>query len=52
MRVRTIEDHRAGGWEKVLDAGKVRSVRCVTAADRVGFSLHLNEIAEGDGHQL
>ena len=36
----------------MLDAGKVRSVRFVTAADRVGFSLHLNEIADVDGRQL
>ena len=36
----------------MLDAGKVRSVRCVTAADRIGFSLHFNEIADGDGRQL
>ena len=27
-------------------------MRSVTAADRVGFSLHLNEIADGDGRQL
>ena len=52
MHVRTIEDRRAGGWEKVLDSGRVRSVRYVTAADRVGFSLHLNESESGDGRQL
>ena len=52
MQVRTIEDRRAGGWEKVLDSGRVRSVRYVSAADRVGFSLHMNESASGDGRQL
>ena len=52
MLVRTIEDHPAGGWEKAPDAGKARSVNCVTAADRVGFSMHLNDIADGDGRQL
>ena len=52
MLVRTIEERRAGGWEKVLDAGRVRSVRHVSAADRVGFSLHQNESASGDGRQL
>ena len=50
--VRTIEDRRAGGWEKVLDSGRVRSVRYVTGADLVGFSVHLNESASGDGRQL
>ena len=52
MHVRTTEDRRAGGWEKVLDSGRVRSVRYVTASDRVGFSLHMNESASGDGRQL
>ena len=52
MHVRTIEDRRAGGWETVLDSGRVRSLRHVSAADRVGFSLHLNVSESGDGRQL
>ena len=51
MHVRTIEDRRAGGWEKVVDSGRVRSLRYVSAADRVGFSLHLNVSESGDGRQ-
>ena len=52
MHVRTIEDRRAGGWEVVVDSGRVRSLRYVSAADRVGFSLHLNVSEYGDGRQL
>ena len=52
VHVRTIENRRAGGWEKVVDSGRVRSLRYVTAADRVGFSLHLNVSESGDGRQL
>ena len=52
MLVRTIEERRAGGWEKVLDSGRVRSLRYVIMAERVGFSLHLNQGGSGDGRQL
>ena len=52
MHVRTIEDRRVGGWEIVVDSGRVRSLRYVSAADRVGFSLHLNVSESGDGRQL
>ena len=52
MHVRTIEDRQAGGWEIVVDSGRVRSLRYVTVADRVGFSLHLNVSEAGDGRQL
>ena len=52
MLVRTVQDRRAGGWEKVVDSGRMRSVRYITAADRVGFSLHLNESESGTGRQL
>ena len=52
MLVRTMEERRAEGWEKVLDSGRVRSLRYVSAADRVGFSLHLNQGGSGDGRQL
>ena len=52
MHVRTIEDRRARGWEIVVDSGRVRSLRYVTVADRVGFSLHLNVSEASDGRQL
>ena len=52
MLVRTVEDRRAGGWEVVVDSGRVRSLRHVSAADRVGFSLHLNVSESDDGRQL
>ena len=52
MQVRSVEDRRAGGWEIVVDSGRVRSLRYVSAADRVGFSLHLNVSESGDGRQL
>jgi L-ectoine synthase len=52
MLVRTIEERREAGWEKVLNDGQSRSVRYVTAADRVGVSFHLNARQAGRGRQL
>ncbi len=52
MFIRTIEERREAGWEKVLNQGQSRSVRYVTAADRVGVSFHLNARQAGAGRQL
>jgi L-ectoine synthase len=52
MLVRTVEERRAAGWEKVLNKGLSRSVRFVTAADRMGFSFHMNQRAPGRGRDL
>ena len=52
MLVRTVEERREAGWEKVLNKGLSRSVRFVTAADRIGFSFHMNRRTPGMGRDL
>lgn len=42
MFVYTLEDVEAAGRFKVLRGGLIRSARYLTAADGMGFSLHLN----------
>ena len=41
MFVRTLDDVIAAGRLKELQAGDTRSARYLTAADGMGFSLHL-----------
>ena len=52
MFVRTLEELRAGGQEKVLAGGNVRAARLVTAADGMGFSMSDVRVAAGAEQHL
>ena len=47
MFVKTLDDVRKAGLELSVDGGRAISQRYVTAADRLGFSLHSVKVREG-----